>query len=129
MSSSSDALQVLIGTAAVPPINIPLSITLDETTLANVLKAALGVATASAVGPSIVDPQSNLWSINAAGQIVLNAAIDTTTSNVAKIAYVMAGSMGSAPAGLYQVVKTGQCWMKTSATAQWVPVVPTLAGL
>jgi len=39
-------------------------------------------------GGSIHDAAGNVWTINAAGQVTVNGVADTTTANVAEIAYV-----------------------------------------
>lgn len=87
----------------------------------------LGTSTASpdktivtTAGPAIIDAAGNTWALNAAGQIVVNGVIDTTSASVTELAYVSGlvwQRAGTVAAPLW--------WSKTSPSAQWLPQTGT----
>lgn len=101
----------------------PVSVTLDETTLAAALQPLLTSPSPTVVttpNGGIIDAQGKIWTLvnvpaanpKAGGQIAVNGVIDQTTAAVVTLAWI-------AP-NIYQVNASGGCWMKSSASAPWV---------
>jgi hypothetical protein len=95
-------------TAASAPVLTPApTSTPGPTASANDTVVKLGSAAA------IVDASKNKWTITAGGQIAVNGTVDTTTTNVAELAYVNGT--------VWQENTSSLWWGKTSPTAAWSP--------
>ena len=89
-------------------------------TLTDPIQASADKATVTTVGPLIDDATADSWSINSAGQVVLNSVADTGTSSVVELAYV-SGT-------LWQKNSSGVWYGKTAPTAAWLPTGGTTAS-
>jgi hypothetical protein len=66
---------------------------------------------------SFTDSSGNVWSVNAAAQVVVNGVADTSTSAVVKLAYVVSTTT---PPAIVQKNSAGGYWTKSTPGGAWV---------